>query len=91
MNAIVFVYRDVLGEELGPNHLGPIAAERAARPRKVPTVLSAEEVRRLIGAMRPGSMHRAMTGLRYGCGLRLTESLHAPGARHRLRPRAEWK
>ncbi len=73
MNAIVFVYRDVLGEELGPDHLGAIVAERAARPRKVPTVLSVGEVRRLIEAMRPGSMHRAMTELLYGCGLRLME------------------
>ncbi len=73
MNAILFVYRDVLGEELGPHHLGPIVAERAARPRKVPTVLSVAEVRRLIQAMRPDSAHRAMTELLYGCGLRLME------------------
>jgi integron integrase len=73
MNAIVFVYRDVLGGELGPDHLGAIVAERASRPRKVPTVLSVSEVRRLIDAMRPGSMHRTMTELLYGCGLRLME------------------
>jgi integron integrase len=73
MNAVLFVYRDVLGDELGAEHLGPIVAERASRPRKVPTVLSAGEVARLIGAMRPGSMHHAMTALLYGCGLRLME------------------
>ena len=73
MNAIVFLYRDVLGDELGNDHLGPICAERARRPRKVPTVLSTGEVARLITAMRPGSMHRAMTELLYGCGLRLSE------------------
>lgn len=38
---ILFVYRDGLGEEPGPDRLGAVAAERAARPRKVPTVLSA--------------------------------------------------
>lgn len=63
----------MLGDELGADHLGPIVAERARRPQKVPTVLSAGEVARLIAAMRPGSMHRAMTGLLYGCGLRLSE------------------
>jgi len=73
MNGIIFLYRDVLGEELGPDHLGPIVAERARRPQKVPTVLSAGEAAALIGAMRPGSMHRAMTELLYGCGLRLSE------------------
>ena len=25
-NAVLFLYRDVLGEELGPEHLGPIVA-----------------------------------------------------------------
>jgi site-specific recombinase XerD len=73
MNAIVFLYRDVLGEELGADHLGPIVAVRARRPQKVPTVLSAGEAAALIGAMRPGSMHRVMTELLYGCGLRLGE------------------
>ena len=73
INAIVFVYRDVLADELDPDHLGPIAAERSARPAKVPTVLSAPEAARLIAAMKPGSMHRAMTEVLYGCGLRLGE------------------
>ncbi len=73
MNAILFVYRDVLAGELGEDHLGPIQAQRANRPRKVPTVLSQAEVRRLIDAMRARSMHRAMTQLLYGGGLRLME------------------
>lgn len=73
MNAIVFLYGQVLAQELEPDHLGPIVAQRASRPSKVPTVLSAAEVRRLIDAMRPGAMHRLMTELLYGCGLRLME------------------
>src|SRR5687767_341624 len=44
--AIVFLYRHVLGEELPDDHLGRIAYERSRRPVRVPTVLSAEEVRR---------------------------------------------
>jgi integron integrase len=78
MNAIVFLYRRVLGEALGEDHLGPIAAERASRPKRVPTVLSTGEVWRLIEAFgsrgRAGlSMHRLMVELLYGCGLRLME------------------
>ena len=73
MNAIVFLYRQVLAEELGDHHLGPIEAERSKRPRKVPTVFSVAEVTRLIEAMPDGSMHRLMVSLLYGCGLRLLE------------------
>ena len=73
LNAVLFVYRDVLSDELGPEHLGPIHALRSDRPVRVPTVLSQAEVRRLIDAMRPDSMHRVMTELLYGCGLRLGE------------------
>lgn len=73
MNAILFLYRDVLAEELPPDHLGPIAGERAQRRARVPTVLSGDEVRRVIGAMRAGSMHRLMAELMYGTGLRVAE------------------
>jgi integron integrase len=73
MNALVFLYESVLVTEVGPNYLGPIAATRVSRPVKVPTVLSAAEVSRLLSAMKPGSMHRLMTELLYGCGLRLSE------------------
>jgi integron integrase len=71
--AIVFLYRQVLADELGENHLGRFAAERARRPARVPTVLSANQVAQLLDAMTPGSMHRTMTQLLYGGGLRLME------------------
>ncbi len=73
MNAVVFLYRRVLGDELGPDHLGPIAGERARRPVRVPTVLAPDEAAGVIAAVPAGSMHRLMVGLLYGAGLRLME------------------
>ena len=49
--AVVFLYKQVLGDEVGPDHLGRFAALRSQRPVRVPTVLSTDEVRRLIAAM----------------------------------------
>src|SRR5687768_8783219 len=46
--AIVFLYEHVLGNELGNDHLGDIRAPRSTRPRTLPTVLSVDEVRRLL-------------------------------------------
>ncbi len=73
MNAIVFLYRDVLAGELGEDHLGPIAGTRAGRRARVPTVLSVDEVRRVISAVAEGSMHRLMVEVLYGTGLRVAE------------------
>lgn len=71
--ALVFLYRQVLGDELGDGHLGRFAAERARRSTYLPTVLSPGEVTRVLSAMTPGSMHRLMVELIYGTGLRLNE------------------
>lgn len=71
--AIVFLYKQVLGDELGSDHLGRFEAERARRPARVPTVLSAAEVQRILDALPGGSMRRLMVELLYGAGLRLTE------------------
>ncbi len=51
VNAIVFLYHQVLADELAEDHLGRFAAERSRRPARVPTVLSVSEVQRLIGAL----------------------------------------
>jgi site-specific recombinase XerD len=47
MNAIVFLYRRVLADELPPDHLGPIAAERShrAQPPSAATERSRRPVR----------------------------------------------
>ena len=56
-NAIVFLYKQVLADELGPDHLGKFAALRARRSKYLPTVLSEREVVELVEAVREGSMH----------------------------------
>jgi hypothetical protein len=43
--ALVFLYKQVLVEELASDHLGRFVAERARRSVRVPTVLSPAEVR----------------------------------------------
>jgi integron integrase len=72
-NALVFLYKQVLAEELGADHLGPFAGERSRRPVRVPTVLSVGEVERVLGAMPPGSMRQLMARVMYGAGLRVME------------------
>jgi site-specific recombinase XerD len=80
MNGILFLYRDVLVDELGADHLGPIDGLRAGRRARVPTVLSVDEVRRVIGAVKEGSVHRLMVETLYGTGLRLASPLDRLGA-----------
>ncbi|MBD8871269.1 integron integrase [Rhodanobacter sp. DHB23] len=69
LSALLFLYREVLGVEL-PWLDG---VTRAKRPARVPTVLSREEVTRLLAYMdgRP----RLLACLLYGAGLRLMEAL----------------
>jgi len=67
LNALVFFFREGLGQELG--ELGEF--EHARRPRKLPVVLRPEEVARLLAAMR--DPYRLMAELLYGSGLRLME------------------
>ncbi|HEV2293353.1 MAG TPA: integron integrase [Tepidisphaeraceae bacterium] len=71
--AIVFLYRQVMAGELAADHLGRFNAERSTRPARVPTVLSAVEVARLLDAMPPGLARRLMAQVLYGTGLRLME------------------
>ena len=71
--AIVFLYKQVLADELPEDHLGRFQAERARRPARVPTVLSPAEVAQVLDAMEPGSLRRLMVELLYGAGLRLME------------------
>jgi len=69
LNAIVFLYREVLGLELGA--IGRI--ERPTRPARLPTVLTKEEVRRVLAAVAPE--HQLVCRLLYGTGLRVLEGL----------------
>src|SRR5687768_10239129 len=67
--ALLFLYREVLGQPL------PWLDEldRARRPVHVPSVLTREEVRRLLAAMSGAKW--LMASLLYGAGLRLRECL----------------
>lgn len=69
LNAIVFLYREVLNMELGA--IGEI--ERPQRKAKVPLVLSKEEVRRVLAAVSPE--YQLVCRLLYGAGMRLLECL----------------
>ena len=69
LNAIVFLYREVLALELGS--IGKI--ERPTRQPKVPTVLTKDEVRRVLGAV--AAEHQLACQLLYGTGMRLLECL----------------
>jgi len=66
-NAILFLYRTVLETPID----FPIQAVRARRPKRVPTVLSREEVQRVLACL-TGSQ-ALMAKLLYGSGLRASE------------------
>ncbi|QBG47663.1 integron integrase [Verrucomicrobia bacterium S94] len=68
LNAIVFLYREVLDMELGE-----IAPTRGRRERRPPTVLTQEEARELL--LELSGTHQLMAQLLYGCGLRLMECI----------------
>jgi len=69
LNAVVFMYRQVVGREL--QELGEF--ERAARPERMPVVLSREEVRALLAKLE--GTQQLIGRFLYGTGLRLLEGL----------------
>lgn len=69
LNAIVFLYREAFNKPLGD--IG--AFSRASRPRRMPTVLSVDEVHRLRNHMK--GIHWLIASMLYGAGLRLSECL----------------
>lgn len=71
-NALVFLYKQVLSGVVEEGHLGRFSAERARRRVRVPTVLSAEEVGRLLEAIEE-PRYRLMVELLYGTGMRVSE------------------
>lgn len=68
LNALVFLMQEALRVDLGE-----MSFRRAGERRRVPTVLSREEVRRLLERLSPG--YRLMAEVMYGSGLRLMELL----------------
>jgi integrase len=71
--ALVFLYKHVLEDVIPQDHLGKFLLLRSRRVQRVPTVLSVDEVRRLIEAVDPTRMSRLMLGLMYGTGMRVGE------------------
>ena len=69
LNALVFLYREVLGRELGA--VGEF--ERPKRRERLPVVLSRQEVEKIL--MCAESRYRLVLQLLYGTGMRLLEGL----------------
>jgi len=69
LNAIVFLYRQVLNRELG--EIGEIP--HAIRPKRLPVVFSPTEVRAVLAFLHGNEL--LMASLLYGTGLRLSECL----------------
>jgi integron integrase len=66
LHALLFLYRHVLGRNIGLVDITP-----AKRGRRLPTVLAFGEVRSILGRMR--GVPRLCASLMYGSGLRLSE------------------
>lgn len=67
LNALVFLFREVLGRALDE----AISYPRANKARRIPTVLSKEEVKSLLSAL--SGRPRLMASLMYGTGMRVME------------------
>ena len=67
LNALVFLYRQVLKQPF-PDLEG---IERAKRPKRIPTVFTADDMQALLAQL--SGPPRLMAGLLYGAGLRLME------------------
>jgi integron integrase len=69
LQALLFLYRDVLQIDLP--YLTDVV--RATKPRRLPVVLTQDEVRRVFAHIQ--GRYRLVVGLLYGSGLRLNEAL----------------
>ena len=69
LSALLFLYRHVIGREVGD--LGEVI--RARKPKRLPVVMIRDEVKALLGQLRGGK--RLIPSLLYGTGLRLMECL----------------
>lgn len=67
LSALLFLYKEVLRQEIG--WLNNV--ERAKKPARLPVVLTRDEVHKIFGQLR--GTYRLMAGLLYGSGLRLME------------------
>ena len=70
LNAVVFLYRHVLDRNID----GEISAVRAHRSKRLPVVLTIQEVHSVLNKLT--GVNHLMGKLIYGCGLRLNECLN---------------
>jgi integron integrase len=66
LSAVLFLYREVLHKEIDT-----IVATGAKRPERLPTILTREEIGRILSEL--GGSYKLMAQLLYGSGLRLME------------------
>lgn len=78
LSAILFLYKEVLEQDIGWLE----NVERAKRPARLPVVLTATEVRAVLAHLE--GRYRLMANLLYGAGLRLADGMR-PLAGERLR------
>jgi integron integrase len=69
LNALLFLYREVLGKDIG--YVNGVV--RAKRPHRLPVVLTRQEVKALLGCL--GGAEWMIATLLYGAGLRLMECM----------------
>ncbi|MEK7067552.1 MAG: tyrosine-type recombinase/integrase, partial [Patescibacteria group bacterium] len=69
LNAIKFFYRDIL------KSTEKIDLKFAKRSKKLPVVLSREEIKKILSAIQ-NNKHKLMVGLAYGAGLRISEVIN---------------
>lgn len=67
LNALVFLFREVLGRDVD----NILSFTRASSRQRIPTVLSVDEIKSLLGEMNGRS--RLMASLMYGTGMRVME------------------
>ena len=67
LSALLFLYKEVLKQEIGWLD----SVERAKKPARLPVVLTRDEVHKIFAHL--NGTHRLMAGLLYGSGLRLME------------------
>ncbi len=73
---LVFLYEQVMADVIPQDHLGKFLLQRSRRPQRLPTVLSSDEVRRIIEAIDPARMSRAKQRGRTSISLRGSMSPH---------------
>ncbi len=69
-SALLFLYREVLGIDMSDQN---IQALRAKERKRIPVVLTKDEVKRVIANL--SGVYQLIVYLMYGCGLRMNEAL----------------